>query len=153
MTSPMMPPSPKINVNPPALLTAAKTIAVVGFSADPNKPSHRAPMELVRRGWNVIPINPTVDSIAGLKSYPSLADVPTTTKIDLVDVFRPAHEAPAIATQAAAVGAKTLWLQKGIVSDAARQIAGAAGMSFVEDTCAGATASQLNLFPDAPAAQ
>ena len=132
-------------VQPAQLLQQAKTIAVVGFSADPTKPSHRAPMELVARGWNVIPVNPTVDEIAGMKSYATLADIPV--QVDLVDVFRPASEAAGIATQAAQIGAKTLWLQKGIVSTEARDIAAQAGMQFVEDTCAGATAAQLNLTP------
>lgn len=131
--------------SPAQLLTQAKTIAVVGFSADPSKPSHRAPMELVRRGWNVIPVNPTVGEIAGMKSYPTLADVPVP--VDLVDVFRPSAEAAGIARQAAAIGAKTLWLQLGITSSEARDIAAAAGMAFVEDTCAGATAAKLDLRP------
>lgn len=131
--------------NPAAALAASKTIAVVGFSADPNKPSHRAPMELVRRGWNVIPVNPSVPSIAGMKTYATLADIPGP--VDLVDVFRPAAEAPAIAAQAAAKGAKVLWLQKGIVSPEARAIAEKAGMAYFEDICAGATAAQLNIVP------
>lgn len=131
---------------PPAeLLARARTIAVVGFSADPSKPSHRAPMELVRRGWNVIPVNPTVTEVAGMKAYATLADVPVP--VDLVDVFRPSAEAPDIARQAAEIGARTLWLQKGITSTEARDIAAAAGMAFVEDECAGATAAQLNLSP------
>jgi predicted CoA-binding protein len=131
---------------PAELLQQAKTIAVVGFSADPSKPSHRAPMELVNRGWTVIPVNPTVTEINGMKSYPTLADVPVP--VDLVDVFRPSEEAAGIAEQAAAIGAKTLWLQKGITSVEARDIAQAAGMAFVEDTCAGATAATLGLTPN-----
>lgn len=137
-----------ISQPPPAeLLASARTIAVVGFSADPSKPSHRAPMELVRRGWDVIPVNPTVTEVAGMKAYPTLADVPV--RVDLVDVFRPSGEAADIAHQAAEIGAKTLWLQKGITSTEARDVAAAAGMAFVEDECAGATAAQLDLTPSA----
>jgi predicted CoA-binding protein len=131
--------------DPAQLLVTSKNIAVVGFSTDPSKPSHRAPLELARRGWNVIPVHPTATEIAGLKAYPTLADVPVP--IDIVDVFRPSSEAASIATQAAAVGAKTLWLQVGITSTEARDIAAKAGMSFVEDLCAGATSAQLDLYP------
>ena len=139
-------PAPPTTV-PAAILQGAKTIAVVGFSADPSKPSHRAPMELARRGWTVIPVNPNVTEIAGMKAYPTLADVPGP--IDLVDVFRPAAEAGDIAAQAAKAGAKALWLQVGITSTEARDVAAAAGMAFVEDQCAGATSAQLDLFPRA----
>lgn len=132
-------------VTPAALLAGAKTIAVVGFSADPAKPANFAPMELVNRGWNVIPVNPTVSEVAGLKAYATLADVPVP--IDIVDVFRPSSEAPSIAAQAAAVGAKTLWLQKGITSTEARDIAAAAGMTFIENECAGATAARFDVHP------
>jgi predicted CoA-binding protein len=130
---------------PAELLQRATTIAVVGFSTDPGKPSHRAPMELVQRGWNVIPVHPTAPSIAGLAAYKRLADIPVP--VDIVNVFRPAGEAPMIAREAAAIGAQTLWLQRGIISDEARSIAQAAGMHVVQDTCAGATSAQLNLRP------
>jgi len=133
---------------PEELLARARTIAVVGFSSDPAKPSHSAPMELVNHGWQVIPINPTVEEVAGLRAYPALADVPVP--IDIVDVFRPAAEAPEIARQAAAAGAGALWLQLGITSDEARAIAGDAGMSYVEDLCAGALARRAELHPAQP---
>ncbi len=133
------------SANPAAVLTSAKTIAVVGMSTNPDKPANFAPMELHRRGWTVIPVNPNADEVAGLKSYPSLDAVPGP--IDVVNVFRPASEAPGIAVDAAKVGAKALWLQKGIVSDEARQVAEAAGMAFVENQCAGATSAQLDLYP------
>lgn len=132
---------------PAAVLAEAKTIAVVGFSTDPSKPSHVAPMELVNRGWTVIPVNPNIDEVAGLKAYATLADVPVP--IDIVDVFRPSSEAAGIAQQAAAVGAKTLWLQKGISSTEARDVAAAAGMSFIENECAGATAAHFDVHPPA----
>ena len=134
-----------VATNPAAVLTAAKTIAVVGMSSDPAKPANFAPMELHRRGWTVIPVNPNADEIAGLKSYATLGEVPVP--IDVVNVFRPAAEAPGIAVEAARVGAKALWLQKGIVSDEARQVAEAAGMDVVQDLCAGATSAHLDLYP------
>lgn len=136
---------PKSLSDPAAILQGARTIAVVGFSTDPTKPSHRAPMELARRGWNVIPVNPNATEIAGMTSYRTLADVPG--KVDIVNVFRPASEAGGIAAQAARMGADALWLQVGITSPEARQIAEGAGMAFVEDTCAGATSAHLDLYP------
>ncbi len=131
--------------SPAQLLTEARTIAVVGMSTDPSKPSHFAPMELVNRGWNVVPIHPTATEIAGRTAYRSLSEVPG--QVDLVNVFRPADEAPGIAREAASLGVRTLWLQRGIVSAEARSIAEQAGMAYVEDTCAGATSAQLNLRP------
>jgi len=128
-----------------ALLERSPVIAVVGFSANPDKPSHRAPMLLVEQGWTVIPVNPTVKEIAGLRAYPTLADVPVP--VDLVDVFRPSAAAPQVARDAAAIGAKALWLQLGITSQEARAIAEEAGMDYVEDACAGAIARRLDLHP------
>jgi predicted CoA-binding protein len=132
-------------LTPAELLSKVRTIAVVGFSANEAKPSHRAPMHLVRLGWNVIPVNPNEEEVAGLRSYPTLADVPVP--IDMVNVFRPAAETPEIARQAVAVGAKALWLQLAIVSDEARQVAEDAGLAYVEDECAGALAARLDLRP------
>ncbi|MEA2656714.1 MAG: uncharacterized protein QOI23_2079 [Chloroflexota bacterium] len=91
------------------------------------------PEGLQRRGFRVIPINPFAEVLFGERVYRSLAEVPE--KIDLVDVFRPAADAPEIARQAVAVGAKALWLQEDIRSQEARSIAEAAGLDFVEDEC------------------
>ncbi|MEO8745281.1 MAG: CoA-binding protein [Candidatus Dormiibacterota bacterium] len=115
------------------ILEAARTIAVVGASRDPNKAGGSVPFGLQQRGFRVIPINPYADELFGEKVYRSLLDVPD--KIDVVDVFRPAADAPEIARQAAAIGAATLWLQLDIRSEEARQIAQAAGLDFVEDEC------------------
>ena len=121
------------------ILAAAKTIAVVGASRDPNKAGGSVPVGLQRRGFRIIPINPYADTLFGERVYRSLLDVPE--KIDLVDVFRPAEDAPEIARQAAEVGARALWLQLDISSDEARRIAKAAGMDYVEDECTGVVAS------------
>jgi predicted CoA-binding protein len=121
------------------VLERATTIAVVGASRDPDKAGGSVPYSLQRRGFRIIPINPYADTLFGEKVYRSLLDVPV--KIDLVDVFRPAADAPEIARQAAAVGAKALWLQLDIRSDEARRIAEAAGMDYVEDECTGVVAS------------
>jgi predicted CoA-binding protein len=121
------------------ILAGAKTIAVVGASRDPDKAGGSVPFGLQRRGFRIIPINPYADSLFGEKVYRSLLDVPE--KIDVVVVFRPATDAPEIARQAAAVGAKALWLQLDIRSEEARRIAEAAGMDYVEDECTGVVAS------------
>lgn len=81
----------------------------------------------------MIPVHPSADVLLGERVYRSLADIPEP--VDLVDVFRPATEAPEIARQAVAIGAKTLWLQQGIVSPEARRIAEEAGLTYVEDRC------------------
>jgi len=121
------------------ILRAAATIAVVGASRDPSKAGGSVPAGLQRRGFRIIPINPYADTLFGEKVYRSLLDVPD--KIDLVDVFRPAEDAPEIARQAAAVGARALWLQLDIRSDEARRIAEAAGMDYVEDECTAVVSS------------
>ncbi len=114
-------------------------IAVVGASRDPNKAGGSVPFGLQRRGFRIIPINPYADTLFGERVYRTLADVPE--KIDLVDVFRPEADAPEIARQAVAVGAKALWLQLDIRSAEARRIAEEAGLAYVEDECTAVTSS------------
>ncbi len=115
------------------ILESTTTIAVVGASRDPSKAGGSVPVGLQRRGFRIIPINPFADVLFGERVYRSLAEVPE--KIDLVDVFRPAADAPEIARQAVAIGARALWLQIDIRSEEARRIAGAAGLDYVEDEC------------------
>jgi predicted CoA-binding protein len=123
----------------PEVLASAKTIAVVGASRDPRKAGGSVPEGLQRRGFRVIPINPFADELFGERVYRSLEDV--TEKVDLVDVFRPAADAPEIARQAVAIGAKALWLQLDITSAEAQHIAEEAGLDFVEDECTAVVAS------------
>ncbi|HKS46944.1 MAG TPA: CoA-binding protein [Amycolatopsis sp.] len=115
------------------VLTAANTIAVVGLSRDPGKAAHAVPASLQAAGFRIIPVHPSADELLGEKVYRSLTDIPEP--VDLVDVFRPPVEAPEIARQAVAIGAKTLWLQQGIVSAEARRIAEEGGLDYVEDRC------------------
>ena len=121
------------------ILETATTIAVVGASRDPNKAGGSVPAGLQQRGFRIIPINPFADQLFGERVYRSLSEIPV--KIDLVDVFRPAADAPEIARQAVAVGAKALWLQLDIRSDEARRIAEAAGLDYVEDECTAVVSS------------
>jgi predicted CoA-binding protein len=121
------------------VLASAKTIAVVGASRDPRKAGGSVPEGLQRRGFRIIPINPFADELFGERVYRTLADVPE--KVDLVDVFRPAADAPEIARQAVAIGAKALWLQEDIRSEEARRIAEEAGLDYIEDECTAVVAS------------
>jgi uncharacterized protein len=118
---------------PKGILEYATNIAVVGASRDPNKPGGSVPPALKKHGFKLFPINPAADLLFGERVYRSLSEVPE--KIDVVEVFRPAEEAPQIARQAIAIGARALWLQLGIKSEEARQIAEAAGLDYVEDEC------------------
>ena len=117
------------------ILETAKTIAVVGASRDPIKAGGSVPAGLQRRGFRVIPVNPYASELFGERVYRSLLDIPKDVQIDIVDVFRPAADAPEVARQAVAIGAKALWLQLDIRSDEARRIAESAGLDYVEDEC------------------
>jgi uncharacterized protein len=123
----------------PEILEKTTTIAVVGASRDPNKAGGSVPVGLQARGFRIIPINPFADTLFGERVYRSLSEVPV--KIDLVDVFRPAADAPEIARQAVAVGAKALWLQLDIRSEEARRIAEVAGLDYVENECTAVVSS------------
>jgi predicted CoA-binding protein len=122
--------------DPRSVLERYRTVAVVGASTDPEKAAHQIPRLLKEAGFRVIPVNPSADEILGERAYKTLADIPEP--VEVVDVFRPADEAPAIARQAVEIGAKALWLQLGIRSDEARQIAEDEGLDYVEDHCMGA---------------
>ena len=121
------------------ILDGATTIAVVGASRDPGKAGGSVPVGLQRRGFRIIPINPFADELFGERVYRSLSEVPV--KIDIVNVFRPAGDAPEIARQAVAVGAGALWLQLDIRSAEARRIAQAAGLDYVENECTAVVSS------------
>ncbi len=120
------------------ILLKFKNIAVVGFSKDPMKPSHKVPMFLKEHGYHVVPVNPTVDEIDGMKSYKSLDEVPD--KVEVVEVFRPSKEAKEIVQQAIRRAkekgdVKVVWLQEGIVNDDAARMAEEEGLIFIQDKC------------------
>jgi predicted CoA-binding protein len=115
------------------LLTEFPTITVVGLSADPVKSAHSVPAAMQAYGWRIIPVNPHAERLLGEPVYRRLADVPEP--VTLVNVFRPAAQAADIARQAVEVGATALWLQLGIVSAQAREIAESNGLLYVEDRC------------------
>jgi predicted CoA-binding protein len=115
------------------ILTRYGTIAVVGASATPAKAAYLVPAHMQRHGWRIIPVNPHADDILGEPVYRTLGEIPE--QVGLVDVFRPAWQAPEVARQAVAAGATALWLQLGIASAQARAIAEGAGLLYVEDRC------------------
>ena len=110
-----------------------RTIAVVGISAKPDRPSHEVAHYLQRAGYTIIPVNPAYQEVMGLKCYPSLHEVPG--KIDIVDVFRKPTEVMAVVDEAIAVGAASVWLQLGVIAPEAADKAAAAGLKVVSDRC------------------
>jgi predicted CoA-binding protein len=114
-------------------MLAAKRIAVVGLSDDPSRASHGVASYLMSAGKEIVPVNPNHQRVLGLKCYPSLEAVPGP--IDVVDVFRRPEHCADVVRSAAAVGAMGVWLQSGIVSPEAEQIARDAGIDFVQDRC------------------
>ena len=110
-----------------------KTVAVIGMSPKPERPSHYVGMYLKEQGYDIIPVNPGHKEIASMTSYPSLLDIPV--KVDVVDVFRrPEHTVP-ISEAAVEIGAKALWLQDGVVNQEATKLAEDAGLLVVVNDC------------------
>lgn len=118
---------------PAEILAETKTIAIVGASPRPERPSNGVMRYLLAQGYRVIPVRPHRGEILGIPCVDSVTEI--DEPIDLVDVFRRPEFCPEVAEQAAAVGAKALWLQLGIVSPEARAIAERAGMEYVENAC------------------
>jgi predicted CoA-binding protein len=112
---------------------AGKTIAVVGLSSDPQSPSYGVAAYLQGQGYHIIPVNPKEQEVLGERAYPSLRDVPQP--VDVVDIFRRAEAVPGIVEDAIAIGAPTVWMQLGIVNEAAAQRAHDAGLNVVMDHC------------------
>ncbi len=119
------------------ILTTSKTVAVVGLSDKPDRPSHAIPAYLQQQGYRIIPVNPKLTEVLGEKAYASVLDIPEP--IDVVQVFRRAEDVPPIVEDAIAKGAKVVWMQLGIVNEEAAARAEAAGLQVVMDTCMGAT--------------
>lgn len=116
-----------------ALLERVKTIAVVGLSPKPERPSHRIARRLQEWGYRVFPVRPGIAEVLGEKAYARLADLPE--KPDLVDVFRAAAQVGRIVDECTALGLPAIWIQQGIVDQAAAERARAAGMFVVMDRC------------------
>lgn len=129
-----------------ALLSSAHTIAVVGASAKPDRPSNEIMRILIRAGFAVIPVTPKEEEVLERRTYPSLRAVPRA--VDIVDVFRRPEQVPAVARAAIEIGARALWLQLGVISQAAADLAAAAGLIVVMDRCLGQTVERLGIRHD-----
>jgi predicted CoA-binding protein len=119
--------------SPEEILREAKSIAIVGASPDPARPSHGVMAYLLRAGYRVVPVNPLAGEVLGQPCLSSLAEL--EEPVDLVDVFRRAEHCGEVAREAVAAGAGALWLQLGIASTEARQVAEEAGIDYVENAC------------------
>jgi uncharacterized protein len=115
------------------ILTKYKTIAVVGLSSNPARPSYGATEYMQGSGYQIIPVNPNETDVLGEPSYASLAEVPQ--KIEIVDIFRRPEEVPPVVEAAIRAGAKVIWMQQGIANQAAAERARAAGLTVVMDAC------------------
>jgi predicted CoA-binding protein len=115
------------------ILKTSKTLAIVGLSANWYRPSYFAAKYMQEHGYRIIPVNPAYTEVLGEKCYASLRDIPE--KIDIVDCFRKSEEIGPIAEDAAAIGAKVLWMQIGVINDAAKASAERAGLDVVMDRC------------------
>jgi uncharacterized protein len=115
------------------LLATAKTIAVVGLSERPFRPSHGVSQYMARHGYRIMPVNPNSDFVMGEKCYPRLEDVPG--KVDIVDIFRRSEFVPEIVEAAIRVGAGCVWMQEGVIHEAAAARARDAGLFVVMDRC------------------
>lgn len=126
-----------------SILREARTIAVVGLSSKPDRPSHEVAGFLQERGYRIVPVNPNETEVLDERAYPSLLDVPAEIPIEIVDVFRRAEETPPLAEQAVRRGAKVLWLQQGIVNEEARRVAEEAGLTVIMGVCIESTVGRL----------
>jgi predicted CoA-binding protein len=115
------------------ILDTTKTIAVVGFSSHPQKAGYFVPAYLQEQGYRIIPVNPNLGEGLGQQAYPDLASVPEP--VDLVLIFRRSEAVPPFIQQAIDIGAKAVWMQSGIVNEAAADQARAAGLDVVMDAC------------------
>src|ERR1700683_3162749 len=115
----------------PELLNSARTIAVVGLSSNPMRPSNGVSAYMQRAGYRIIPVNPNETEVLGEKSYPRLEEVPE--KIDIVDIFRRSEAVPEIVESAIKIGAKAVWMQEDVINDAAAERGRAAGLEVVMD--------------------
>jgi predicted CoA-binding protein len=120
-------------MNYPGFFNKIKTIAIVGLSDDPSRPSFEVGKYLMDHGFKVIPVNPNIDNFLGIKSYRSLSDIKET--VDVVDIFRRSEFVEPIVDEAIKIGAKTIWMQEGITNKKAADKAQTSGLTVVMDMC------------------
>jgi uncharacterized protein len=117
------------------ILKNYKTIAVVGLSSNPRRPSFTVTQYMQSAGYRIIPVNPNETEVLGEKSYPRLEDIPKSQPIEIVDIFRRSENIPPVVDSAIAVAAKIIWMQQGIENQNAAAKARAAGLFVIEDAC------------------
>ena len=115
------------------ILNNSRIVAMVGLSANPDRPSHIVASYLKEHGYKIIPVNPTEKRILGQKSYPDLTSIPG--KVDVVDIFRRSEDVPPIVRDAIKIGAKAVWMQEGVINKEAAAEARKAGLKVVMNKC------------------
>jgi len=123
------------------ILLSARTVASVGLSSNPEKESYAIVSYLKEQGYQILPVNPTATEILGQKAYPDLESIPG--KVDVVQVFRKSEDVPPVVESAIRIGAKVVWMQVGIVNEAAAARARAQGLQVVMDACMRVTHRRL----------
>eukprot|EP00980_Cylindrotheca_fusiformis_P007294 scaffold1525_cov142-Cylindrotheca_fusiformis.AAC.94 len=134
------------------VLESSKTIALVGASAKTERPANRVMQFLLEKGYNVIPINPGLEGkdLLGQKVYASLSSIPDEQKVDMVDVFRNAAACPPIVDEAISIGAKSVWMQLGVINEEAAAKGQEAGLDVVMDRCPAIEIPRLGLVGPRP---
>lgn len=118
------------------ILLKAKTIAVVGLSDKPDRPSYDVSNYLLKNGYRIVPINPNITEWNGIKAYPNLSEAAAAgERFDVVDIFRKSEDVLPIVKEAIAIGTKTVWMQLGIINEEAAELARKAGLTVVMDKC------------------
>jgi uncharacterized protein len=126
---------PRTNDTIADILKNYKTIAVVGLSSNPRRPSFGVTQYMQSAGYRIIPVNPNETEVLGEKCYPRLEDIPKSQPIEIVDIFRRSANIPPVVDGAITIGAKIIWMQQGIENEKAAAKARAAGLFVVEDAC------------------
>jgi predicted CoA-binding protein len=117
------------------LLATAKVIAVVGLSSKRLRPSFGVARYLQSAGYRIIPVNPNETELLGEKAFPNLEAIPKDVHVDIVDVFRRSEEVPAVVESAIRIGANSVWMQEGVIHEAAASVARAAGLFVMVNSC------------------
>jgi predicted CoA-binding protein len=115
------------------IMNSSRTIAVVGLSSKPDRPSYRVASYLKEQGYKIIPVNPTENHILGEVCYPDLSSIPES--VDVVDIFRRSEDVPSLVEEAIRIGAKAVWMQEGVTNEEAANRAGEAGLMVIMDKC------------------
>lgn len=128
-------PDQEITATAHRVLDRYRTFAVVGASPKPSRPSHGVSRVLIEQGYEVIPVNPNADEVHGRRCYPDLASIPDDIDVDVVDIFRRSDAAGAHVDEAIEIGAAAIWMQLGVIDEAAVERAREAGLDVVMDRC------------------